>query len=145
VWKRPGSSVRSRDEHGLGFLKSPGYKSGITLVRAGGSSGAEFTLLGHLRRKSGIRSLIMNREGTQRLTEWSPSRFFSSDRPRHPFALILLNQPLNWTAFEKTFGSGRLLSQNSPCPDKIVLTLHTQRHLQSALMGVLTGSIWSPV
>src|SRR5271170_8379145 len=85
----------------------------------------------------------MNREGTQRLTEWSPSRFFNSDRPSHPFALILLNQPLNWTAFEKIFGSGRLLSQHSPHPDKIVLTPRTQRHLQSALMGVLTGSIWS--
>jgi hypothetical protein len=86
---------------------------------------------------------IMNREGTQRLTEWSPSRFFNSDRPSHPFALILLNQPLNWVAFEKIFGSGKLLSQHPPHPDEIVLTPRTQRHLQSALMGVLTGSIWS--
>lgn len=71
----------------------------------------------HLRRELDWFS-IMNREGTQRLTEWSPSRFFSSERPNHPFALILLNQPLNWTAFEKIFGSGKLLSQYSPYPDK---------------------------
>jgi hypothetical protein len=53
---------------------------------------------------------IMNREGTQRLTEWSPSRFFNSNKPNHPFALILLNQPLNWTAFEKIFRSGAAIS-----------------------------------
>src|SRR2546429_4659517 len=50
---------------------------------------------------------VMTQEESQLATEWSPSKFFDSERRFHPFALILLNQPLNWNAFEKISASGR--------------------------------------
>jgi len=51
----------------------------------------------------------MNREQSRSVTEWSPSRFFSSEEPLHPFALILLNQPFNWAAFERISRSASII------------------------------------
>jgi hypothetical protein len=48
----------------------------------------------------------MSRAQTRQQTEWFPCRFFSSESPAQPFALILLNQPLNWAAFESIAKSG---------------------------------------
>lgn len=48
----------------------------------------------------------MNRKELDRRTDWSPSRFFEAGKPAQPYALILLNQPLNWAAFEIIVKSG---------------------------------------
>ena len=40
--------------------------------------------------------------------EWLPTRFFNSEAPSFPYALVILNQPLNWAAFEAVAPSGTL-------------------------------------
>ncbi len=82
----------------------------------------------------------MNRKEVDYPMEWSPSRFFNGKAPADPYALILLNQPLNWTAFETVVKSGK---QNIMLPLSVgVNGTNIAKHLsRSALMEEQTVSM----
>lgn len=41
--------------------------------------------------------------------EWFPTRFFDETRPLHPYALVILNQPIDWAIFSAAAKFGTTL------------------------------------
>jgi hypothetical protein len=82
----------------------------------------------------------MSRAQARQQTEWFPCRFFSSERPAQPFALILLNQPLNWAAFESIAKSGMCIDM---APNSADTDVRDEHRLRFAPMGERTGFIKS--
>ena len=46
--------------------------------------------------------------------EWFPSKFLTLEKPSNPYALIILNQALNWNAFRVIAKNGKTDTQVSP-------------------------------